>query len=299
MSDSPKKVKVVTHNGSFHADDILAVATLNLLYRGNIEIIRTRDGSIIESGDIVLDVGGIYDPEQNRFDHHQEGGADIRTNGVPYAAFGLIWRHFGLKLVDNIQVHESIDSDFVQQIDAADTGYLDFYSEKLQNVIWTPNQIFRTFEPDDEISTPESLMENFVYLVEFATNFLEKLIIKKTNQVIDWQEVAKAYDRAKDKRIVVLDKGASWHEILIPTETIYVIFPSNSDNSYRIYAVPKEKGKYPTKKPFPESWRGKTNEELQKATGNSGAMFCHNVGFTMAVDNLENSIILAKKSLES
>ena len=36
-----------------------------------IHINRTRDENIIEAADIVFDVGGIYDPTNGRFDHHQ------------------------------------------------------------------------------------------------------------------------------------------------------------------------------------------------------------------------------------
>ena len=69
--------KLVTHNGSFHSDDIFAAATL-IIYlekRGEkYEIIRTRDQEIIKTGDYVFDVGGVYDEATNRFDHHQKGG---------------------------------------------------------------------------------------------------------------------------------------------------------------------------------------------------------------------------------
>ena len=89
------KTKLVTHNNSFHADDVFATATLLLVLKKNIdevEIIRTRDRSLFESGDYVYDTGGIYDEEKNRFDHHQEGMAGERENGIPYSSFGLVWK---------------------------------------------------------------------------------------------------------------------------------------------------------------------------------------------------------------
>ena len=75
--------KLITHNGSFHADDIFACATLSLMLEKageKFEVIRTRDEEIIKTGDYVFDVGGIYDENLNRFDHHQTGGAGIRGN---------------------------------------------------------------------------------------------------------------------------------------------------------------------------------------------------------------------------
>lgn len=37
----------------------------------NAEIIRSRDPEQLASCDIVVDVGGVYDPKQHRYDHHQ------------------------------------------------------------------------------------------------------------------------------------------------------------------------------------------------------------------------------------
>lgn len=33
--------------------------------------IRTRDPAVLDTCDVVVDVGGVYDPAKNRFDHHQ------------------------------------------------------------------------------------------------------------------------------------------------------------------------------------------------------------------------------------
>lgn len=59
---------IVTHGGKFHADDAWAVAVINVLHP-EAELVRTRDPAIIESGDVVIDVGGIWDPATGRFDH--------------------------------------------------------------------------------------------------------------------------------------------------------------------------------------------------------------------------------------
>ncbi|MCE9517420.1 MYG1 family protein [Candidatus Nomurabacteria bacterium] len=95
MSFFTKKKILVTHNGTFHADDVFATATLSLLLDGNIKVIRTRDPKIIASADYVYDVGGEYNLYKNLFDHHQKGGAGKRENGIPYAAFGLVWKSYG------------------------------------------------------------------------------------------------------------------------------------------------------------------------------------------------------------
>ena len=35
-------------------------------------IVRSRDAAEIDRAAIVVDVGGSYEPEQKRFDHHQK-----------------------------------------------------------------------------------------------------------------------------------------------------------------------------------------------------------------------------------
>ena len=36
-------------------------------------VVRTRDPDALKECDIVVDVGGVYDPASLRFDHHQKG----------------------------------------------------------------------------------------------------------------------------------------------------------------------------------------------------------------------------------
>jgi uncharacterized UPF0160 family protein len=79
---------IATHNGNFHADDVFSVAALKSILPA-FKLIRTRDAELINKADIVIDVGGEYDPEAGRFDHHQRGGAGERENGIPYSSFGF------------------------------------------------------------------------------------------------------------------------------------------------------------------------------------------------------------------
>src|SRR3989344_9093627 len=119
--------KLVTHNGSFHADDVFAAAVLSIYLekrRETFEIIRTRDEEIIKTGDYVFDVGGIYDADKNRFDHHQKDGAGKRDNNIEYSSFGLVWKKFGKELCNGFEkAIKSIDNRLIAPIDAADNGF--------------------------------------------------------------------------------------------------------------------------------------------------------------------------------
>ncbi|MDQ6977568.1 MAG: MYG1 family protein, partial [Ghiorsea sp.] len=93
---------IVTHNGNFHADDVFSIAVFKHIFP-SFELIRTRDLTLIAKADIVVDVGGEYDPETGRFDHHQRGGAGERESGIPYSSFGLIWQQYGLEMCQGNQ----------------------------------------------------------------------------------------------------------------------------------------------------------------------------------------------------
>src|SRR5436190_1581201 len=98
---------IVTHDTSYHADDVFAVATLLLAFP-DAQVIRSREQSVIDSADIVVDTGSVYDPPKMRFDHHQAGGAGQRQNNIPYASFGLVWKEFGERISGSREAAEII-----------------------------------------------------------------------------------------------------------------------------------------------------------------------------------------------
>lgn len=77
-----------THDGSHHADDVMAAAILQNVYYEDLEIIHTRDPARLAECDLLFDVGNAYEPDRLMFDHHQfKNASDMaRPNGVPYAS---------------------------------------------------------------------------------------------------------------------------------------------------------------------------------------------------------------------
>ena len=63
VDNKRKMVKIGTHSGSFHCDEALGCFLLRHTdtYR-DADIVRTRDESILSGLDVVIDVGGKYDP---------------------------------------------------------------------------------------------------------------------------------------------------------------------------------------------------------------------------------------------
>ena len=85
-----KDAQAFTHSGKFHADDVFSAA---LLLSVNPEITICRGSQVPEDfKGIVFDIG------RGKYDHHQRDSR-IRENGVPYAAFGLLWEELGAEIL--------------------------------------------------------------------------------------------------------------------------------------------------------------------------------------------------------
>jgi uncharacterized UPF0160 family protein len=104
-----------THNGTFHCDEALAVYLLRLTdaYRDAghsflrttdvpwhraepcpTDVKRTRDPHTLDTCDIVVDVGAVYDESKQRFDHHQRGFEEVFGHGftTKLSSAGLVYK---------------------------------------------------------------------------------------------------------------------------------------------------------------------------------------------------------------
>jgi uncharacterized UPF0160 family protein len=293
MNIFKKKKILITHSGTFHADDIFATATLSILLNGNIKVIRTRDESMFSKGDFVYDIGGEYDPNRNRFDHHQEGGAGTRLNGVPYAAFGLVWKTYGAKICGSQEAANMIEEKLVQPIDADDNG-IDIFKLNSEVSLYLMQTMFYAFRPtwkeEQDYDTP------FFECVEFAKKILHREIIRTHDALEAKSIVVSAYGEAKDKRAIFLSSNYPWKDtISMYPEPLYIAFPK--DGKWRAECVMKQKYSYENRKPLPASWAGKRDEELEKVTGVKGAIFCHNGRFLVVAKTKEAIEELVAKAL--
>lgn len=106
--DSSISSKVIgTHSGTFQADEALGVWLLRQTAEfRNAKVVRSRDSSVLSDLDIVIDVGGVYDHSNLRYDHHQRGydeRFDDGKDGMPrcskLSASGLVYRHYGKDVI--------------------------------------------------------------------------------------------------------------------------------------------------------------------------------------------------------
>ena len=291
-------MQVATHNGSFHADEVFAIATLGLL-PGELEVIRTRDRERLAAADLRVDVGFNYDPAAGDFDHHQREFEEVRANGVGYASFGLIWREFGARVCGGDQeVADVVEETLVQAIDANDTGQQ--ISESLIEGVrgMNVNGVIGGFNArwDEDLSEDEE-RARFDAAVDLARGILSREIASAASGRRAVRIVEEAVKAADDPRIVVLPDNVPWKQVVVgeSAEALFVIYPKRQ--GYGVEAVPAELGTFENRRDLPEAWAGLENEDLAKVTGVEDSLFCHVKRFLAVAKSREGAERLAALAL--
>ena len=306
-------MRIGTHSGPFHADDAFACAALRLLFP-EAEVLRTRDQAVLDSCDIVLDVGGVHDAGTLRFDHHQRGGAGTRENEIPYASAGLIWRHFGASLVEHLYPENSavergaiwlhLEERVFQGVDAIDCGYRLLSEDAPEDIepryrTLTLSHVVGGMNPRwDEDQSDEVFMAAFEHAMEFSSGVLLR-------------EMAFAASLAKTERLVreaplegqilVLDKYCPWNEALFSREdhesVLYVVFPQRE--TWMIFQVPVEEGSFTGRLPLPEAWAGLRDGALAELIGVTDATFVHAGRFCGGAASRKGAVQMAQLAITS
>lgn len=289
---------IVTHNSKFHTDDVCAVAILSLVLSDKeVEIMRTRDQEMIDRADYVVDVGGIYDPEKNRFDHHQTGGAGKRANGVEYASFGLVWKKYGERIAGSVEIAEIVDKKMVQPIDAEDNGMSiikpmieELYPYDFSSFIYSLNPSWK-----EGIDVAD---EKFLMAVSYASTAITRIVAREKDKIEAARIVSDIYTRASDKRLIIFDRFYPSDDVLKEyPEPLFVIYP-REDDTWVIESIMDNPITYASRKSLPAAWAGLRDTELEKVTGVPGAVFCHRGCFIAVARTKEAIMKLAEIALE-
>jgi len=267
---------IATHSGSFHADEVFAIAALGLLGEP-IVVVRTRDPDALAQADVRVDVGFRDDARTGDFDHHQRDFDATRDNGVRYASFGLVWREFGARVCDGLQeVADAVDATLVQAVDANDTGQQ--LSQPLIDGVhpMSVNAIIGGFNSRwDEALTPEEESERFDQAIALAQGILAREVASAASSRRAQRIVREAITAATDPRVVELPINAPWKQVLVPeaADALFVIYPKRQ--GFGLEAVPRGLGSFENRRDLPAKWGGLEGADLVAATGVEEALFCH------------------------
>lgn len=284
VTDRENRLTIGTHNGIFHADEVVACAILCLLnFTMSVQILRTRDLKMLSQCDICVDVGG------GNFDHHQAGFHKTRENGIKYASAGLIWKCYGRQLIslfldkyfpkaydiDIDAVFKNFDKSFIAPVDCEDNGIeathcFSFISSFLP--LWFNNK-----QSDFDNRFKKALITTISVLEETLKTTIGKEISKNIIEN-NW----KNRDYFHNGILEIPSQTIMWLEAVININAStkmnkinFVIFPYPNGGWAAQCVPPSLKNKYGKRIPFPRNWAGQT-DKLPELSTIDGATFCHN-----------------------
>ncbi len=299
-----RKKLIVTHDGAFHGDDVFAAAIVSEYFQRvgiPVRIVRSRDAALLAQARVVFDTGGLHDPSQLRFDHHQKGGAGARANGMPFAACGLVWQAFGMELCrGDRELFEKVDREIIQYIDAHDNGVA-------TETFIPPTTAVRNFSDVWMILTPtwaepnsrEDMTRAFLTAAAAARDYLVRILKVMADDIAGAREIKRTYDTSAQKDLLILDRdyGRPLSQSTLGPLEGTKFYINRGSNGWSIEAVAVSLDTFEKKAQFPESWAGLKDSELEKVTGVAGATFCHNGRFVCKTKTKEAALALVEKAL--
>lgn len=311
-------VRIATHSGSFHADDVFGVAVLAALHTKH-EIVRTREPAAIASADFAVDVGGEWDEAAGRFDHHQRGfeGRRPGADGEGYASAGLVWRAFGERYVRHVaqelgaslpaaavtRIAQDVDAALVRYLDLVDTGaqmvapgVFGLSSQlALLNTSWMEERGL------DASAVARLQLERFREAMALVQRLLQRLVARRIGQELAAGQV-RAAERLLDGRVLHLREGGMpWTSVVLQEmpEVLLVLYPESDEDGQRhvLRTVPVAADSFANRMDLPRAWAGLRDRQLAAATGVADATFCHTNLFIAVARSFDGALQLARLAL--
>ena len=290
------EANLITHASKFHADEVFATALLSKIY---------PDSCVCRVNEISSDIDNaiIYDIGFGRFDHHMKDFDLRHDSGVKYAAFGLIFKEYGLKYLESIDkenastAYNMIEHDLVEGIDAVDNGEFPVVSaaynyKGIESLINDYNVCWDEDEDNDIL---------FLQIVEAISSYFDR-VVKHTFSKIKAKKYVDEAIKNSNNHIMILDTYMPFKDIVISSELdkakdiLFAITPSNR-GGYNIHTIPRDKSTHETRMDLPKEWGGLIDKELQEVSGIPTATFCHKELFLAVVKTKEDAIKMIKKTI--
>lgn len=316
-NDNNNEKVYCTHNGMFHCDDALALGLLFLKTkdsRKNSTIIRTREEEIIKKSHYCVDVGGVYDLENNRFDHHQKEFNDTfnEASKIRLSSSGLVYKKYGKDIILELlkeeedynkpsnekEAHDQsvlvdilynkIYFSFMMEIDAHDNGIMSHEGGKKIYDIHTKLSLrIRDLNPSDNNEVKRcKAFERAMYLttVEFLKCVGYYIRNYSKNKLEIMNAFEKRFETHKSGKVLELTKWIS-NDIIYEVEyeedligkILFVIYPTDKEHC-RIGTISK-KGEY-FKNRLSIKFGGLRDDVLSEKFEIKDCVFVHVNGFT-------------------
>jgi len=299
-------------------------------------IVRTRDKSVLDTLDIVVDVGGVYDPATHRYDHHQKEFSSTfsENHNIKLSSAGLVYKHFGMEVVRSLSdkilsetrtklkieldekllkmAHDDLYNRFIMTVDAVDNGVnrYESKSEARYDVNSTlADRVARknAYWVEEETEEMTRFVEAMKVADEELTEQLKTLILNvlPARPIVE-KAVLNRESVSKCGQIIVLETPCPWKEHLNALEKEnkidglikFVMYPDRSEG-WRIQTVPLAPGSFEFRLGLHKEWRGQALDSLKKISRIEDIVFCHNSGFIGGARSFESVLKMGLMSLDS
>lgn len=293
--DNISDAKFITHSGTMHADEVFATAFLDLYFE-DVSLIRVSEVPSNIKSDVI-----IYDVGKGNFDHHQID-AKVRSNGIKYSSFGLLFEEYGIKYLEKLGLDKKEDvynyfvKDLVEGIDAIDNGVFPLIESSYK--VKTVSDIIKLFNPS--YLSNDDVNANFLKAVDIAKTIITYEIKNVYGKVMASFKVKELLDSTNGP-ILVLDEFLPYEETILSSSKYdkikLVVYPSNR-GGYAVKTVPISSSDKTSRVYFPKAWGGVFNKKLEEVTGVKGASFCHNNRFILTADTFDAALKLASITID-
>ena len=278
---------VVTHANTFHPDEVLAIALLERFYfQAKVQVHRTRDPKELQEAtnnpeQFVVDVGFGFDPSKRNFDHHQQDMTHTWSDGTPFSACGLIWRHLrqeGFLSAYDQELLDRMEEVLIRPADKLDNGLLS----------WEPGMVIDGFNRGKDEQA-----QAFEKARAFAHELIDNLFYAQTQELEARQLIRDAltHDFDPELGILVLTErsGGSMTGVLAEEESQgqaqLILHPRQNGQQWSITTVPQSIHEpFSMKNPTPEAWRGRGDFEETIEGQAIRFVFCHKAGFMSIIE---------------
>ncbi|KAJ8378280.1 hypothetical protein AAFF_G00244150 [Aldrovandia affinis] len=329
-SEKMSALKIGTHNGTFHCDEVFACFLLRQLpeYK-DAEIVRTRDPALLAKCDIVVDVGGEFDPKKHRYDHHQRSFADSFSSLCPekpwvtrLSSAGLVYLYFGRRVLEKLTqlkpndrqlevLYDKLYENFVEEVDAVDNGISQYDGEPRYSVSTTLSARVGHLNPRWN-SKSQDTEEGFRAAMKLVGEYFLDRVDYYQNSWLPARAVVEGAVQMRTQvdpsgEVVLFDQGGCpWKEHLfslekelnVETPIKFVLYPDQS-GQWRVQCVPAGLHTFQNRLSLLEEWRGVRDEALSTLSGIPDCVFVHASGFIGGNRTRQGALEMARRTLQA
>lgn len=294
---------IFTHADTFHADELLAIAFLQMTILKDTpnRVIRTRDPALLapavaDFSVFVIDVGRAYAPDRLNFDHHQESFADTWPDGTPLSSCGLVWRWLRAQGAFNAWGSQALldwlETELVRPADEHDNGVK----------AWSPALFLGDYNRSSR--SEEDAQAAFQQALRVTHELIANARARAQKDIESRDRMARALaEPIHAEGLVVIEDGKAsgfpyWAAKLGGPDIRLVVTPYK-DQGWCLQATPSDlNDPFSASVQAPETWRGCANLDVETANGTVPLIFCHKGGhLTLVRGSLNQALDVAQQIL--